>query len=565
MRKQYSLTIGLLAAAALAACGGGSGVNETPVAEAPAPAPAVTPSTLTLTGTAAKGAALAAAEVKVKCATGTDKTETKADGSYSLTLTGATLPCALEVTGTEGSVFHSVVPGSGGSGSYTANITPLTTMMVAQLAGAAPAKYFADFGSNAAVSPAAVSQALDYIKKAVASITDLGSMNPLSDALVLGNALDQKTDAVMSALTSAKLTLQDITNNIASNPAAPAVITAPLAPAASTCAWLKSGKFRMINPAEPDPKWRHHVLSIDATALQATDQDGVKLSFEDKGKCLFAVTGSSDGSATGAQVMVSSAGILLAHNQPTANAPRSLAVGLPEQSLPLAELAGLWSIAVWDAQNSQASMSGQVAMLGEIEIDAKGAIISDKDCIGTQACTAVSGPSPTLVANSAGGFDLNQGGSKVGRLFTYKSLSEQTVFIFLSEEGNWGVGTRKQALPAALPAVGTVTHYREVSLSGNGNISALVEDSNTITAIDAISRSVSRLRASDQRGDSFIYDKPRDGLRYRAPNSCTFAGVPGNCAEVVGLPLQGMGINLSLSTVLSPSSAFFNIAVGKPD
>ncbi|MBY0237544.1 MAG: hypothetical protein K2W93_21370, partial [Burkholderiaceae bacterium] len=129
MRKQHSLTIGLLAAAALAACGGSS----SDVAEPAAPvtlAPAVTPGTITLTGTAAKGAPLAAATVKVKCATGADKTETKADGSYSLTLSSALLPCALEVTGTEGSVFHSVVPGSSGSGSYTANITPLTTMMV---------------------------------------------------------------------------------------------------------------------------------------------------------------------------------------------------------------------------------------------------------------------------------------------------------------------------------------------------------------------------------------------------------------------------------------------------
>lgn len=564
MRKQPSLTIALLAAAALAACGGGS----SDVAEPAAPvtlAPAVTPGTITLTGTAAKGAPLAAATVKVKCATGADKTETKADGSYSLTLNSALLPCALEATGTEGSVFHSVVPGSSGSGSYTANITPLTTMMVAQLAGAAPVNYFADFGSNTAISPAAVTQALDYVKTAVASITDLGSMNPLSDTLVIGNALDQKSDAVMSALTSAKLTLLEVTNNIVSNPAAPSVLTAPLAPAASTCAWLKSGKFRMINPAEPDPKWRHHVLSIDATTLQATDQDGAKLSLEDKGKCLFGVTGSSDGSATGAQVMVASGGVLLAHNHPSAKESPSLALGLPEQSLPLAELAGTWSIAVWDNDNSNATANGQVAVLGEIEFDAKGAIISDKDCLGIQACTAVAGPSATLTSNSTGGFDLNQGGSKVGRAFLYKSLGGQAVFIFVSDEGNWGVGTRKQALPAALPAVGTVNHYREVSLSGDGSISAVVEDSNTISAVDAASRSVSRLRASDQRGDSYIYDKPRDGLRYRAPNSCTFAGVPGNCAEVVGMPLQGMGINLSLSTALTPSSAFINVSVGKPD
>ena len=64
------------------------------------------------------------------------------------------------------------------------------------------------------------------------------------------------------------------------------------------------------------------------------------------------------------------------------------------------------------------------------------------------------------------------------------------------------------------------------------------------------------------------YDKPREGLRYRAGNSCTINGVltiPA-CAEVVQLPLQGMGMTLTLSAVPQPpaGSQFYQFSVSKP-
>jgi len=58
---------------------------------------------------------------------------------------------------------------------------------------------------------------------------------------------------------------------------------------------------------------------------------------------------------------------------------------------------------------------------------------------------------------------------------------------------------------------------------------------------------------------------PRDGLRYRAPNSCSVNGAPNNCSEVVQLPLQGMGITLSMSVGTNPATAFYQASIGRPD
>jgi hypothetical protein len=77
-------------------------------------------------------------------------------------------------------------------------------------------------------------------------------------------------------------------------------------------------------------------------------------------------------------------------------------------------------------------------------------------------------------------------------------------------------------------------------------------------------KTVTRIRTSDGRVDTLGLDKPRDGLRYRAPNSCTFGGVAGNCSQTVQLVLQGMGITFSVSVGTVPTNAFLSISVNKP-
>jgi hypothetical protein len=534
----------------LLGCGGGGGGSG----------PANPPASVTIAGTAAKGAALPGATVGIKCAAGTGTATTAADGRYTVTITGASLPCALRVAGTDGSVFHSVVAGSGSSGSFTANITPLTELLVAATTGGSPASFFDGFGGSAVVTPASLTQAIDYLRLAVAGVVDLSGTNPVTDALVPGNPLDQKIDTVMASFVATGTTLAQVTSAFVANPGAPTVVGAALAPVAGSCAWLRSGKYRMIDPAETDPKWRTHVLRVDATALSVTDQDGVTLAVTSDGECQFSV---DDGEATH-KVMVSSAGILVVHSQSkTVATDRAVSIGLPEQTLPVAEFAGTWNVASWDP-HSGISTPGYVAQSQEVSLDATGQITAVLECPGLAACSAAPGPFPMFTTNAAsGGFDMIENGANNARVFMFKALSDKAVIVFLDNEGQFFFATRKASL-GAVPAVGTVSSFRQVLWNGNGTIAPINEDMTTVTASDAVARTTTRLLASNNRVDLLTYDLPRNGLRYRAPNSCTINGMASNCAEVVQLPLQGMGVAVTMSVGSSPATAFYQVTVGKP-
>lgn len=540
-------------AIALVGCGGGGGSD-------PTPAPPATPTSVTLTGTAAKGAALGAATVTVKCATGTGSATTGADGKYTLTLPGASLPCALKVVGTEGSVFHSVVAGTGNTGSYASNLTPLTELLLAKVANAAPATFYAGFGSGSVVSANAVTDAITYLTTALAGVTDLTGVNPVADPLAVGNPLDLKLDALAKALAAAGTTLSEVAASIAANPAAPNVVSAPLAPVATDCAWLKSGKYRMINPNESDPKWRAHVLSVDAVTKTVKDQDGVTASFISNGGCKFTLADAQEINT----ILVSSGGVLLVHTQSVITGARSVTVGLPEQTLPVSDFAGVWNLAGWDPA-SGITTPGYVAQNDEITIDANGLITANKECAGLAACLNKPGPFPHVGVNVvAGGFNvLDPANVSFGRAFLYKTLAGKAVFVIIADDGQLIVGSRAE--PAVLPTVGTAANFYQFQLDGNGTISALTEDKITFTGVDAAAKTVTRVLTSTNRLDTLTYDKPRNGLRYRALNACSIASAPISCREFVQLPLQGLGITLTLSVgITSPATAFYQVTVNKP-
>ena len=547
MIRANAWTLGLIACATLAACGGGG-------SDSPA-----TPSSVTIAGTAAKGAALAGAAVSIKCAAGTGTATTGSDGKYSVAITGANLPCALKVVGTEGSVFHSVVAGTGSTGTFAANLTPLTEMLVAKLAGTSPGAFFNGFASGTAVTSASLADAIAYVKSALAGATDLTGVNPATDALTVGDAHDQKIDAAMARLASIGVTLEQAIAAILANPSAPDVVAAPLRLAASDCAWLKSGKYRMINPYETDPKWQAHVLNVNAGTKTFTDQDGIPGSLTPNGACQYTI---ADSDATH-RVMVSSGGVLVVHTQSTAvpPVPLSVTVGLPEQTLPVSTFAGTWNFADWIDSDSA---TGKIAAALEIAVDNTGQITAVSACMGLAACTSEGGPFPKLTVNAtSGGFDMVANGASVGRAFVYKTLGGKMVAVVVLADGEFLVGTLKEAL-GTLPAVGTVSDFRQFSLNGNGTLSALSEDFTTVTANDTTARTVTRQLNSNGRIDTLGYDKPRNGLRHRSPNSCSIGGVASNCAEFVQLPLQGMGITLTLSVGTNPATTFYQVSVGKP-
>ena len=138
------------AALALSACGGGGDSASNP-----------TPQSQTISGVAATGAAMAGATINVTCSSGSGTATTGADGSYSVPVSGASLPCVLTANSSDGkTVLHSLIAGAGAIGSRaTANVTPLTELLLAQLAGQDPAKYVAAFGPTTTVNATDVSTA----------------------------------------------------------------------------------------------------------------------------------------------------------------------------------------------------------------------------------------------------------------------------------------------------------------------------------------------------------------------------------------------------------------------
>lgn len=556
MTKSNSWSVALVATAALAACGGGgSDATVTPP----------TASSVTIAGTAAKGVALAGAAVSVKCAAGTGTATTGSDGKYTVTITSANLPCALKVVGTDGTTFHSVLAGTGTSGSFTANLSPLTELLVARAAGATPATFYSNFASGTAPSEATVTTAIAALKTLAAGLIDL-SVNPVTAALVAangsnaGNAHDAQIDKLMAALATAQTTLAAVTAAIVASPNVPDPIKTILSPVAASCSWLRSGKYRMINPYETDPLWKAHVLEIDALALTAKTWQGTVIPFAANSGCQFTID-SVDETNT---VMVSSGGVLVVYSQSkTVPTGRHVTVGLPEQTLPASEFAGTWNIAGWDPASGIAA-TGYVAQTDEVTFDATGQVTAVSRCLGLAACTAGTGPFPRFVTNAAsGGFDMIENGATNARTFMFKTLAGKAAIVFLANDGQFFVGARKEAI-GTLPAVGTVTNFREFTLNGNRTITNLADQTNTVTAVDTATRVVTRIRATDSRVDRFTFDRPRDGLRYRVPNSCTVGGVSTNCAETVVLPLQGMGITLALSVGTNPTTAFFHVSIGKP-
>jgi len=186
-------------------CGGGSqGTNAS--------------TDFTISGVAAVGSAIDGGTVDAKCATGTGTAKTSSDGSYSLKVTNGAKPCLLKVvdpvTKTE---LHSVAE----VGADKANITPVTTLVVANLLGTDPPTAFALFDQAVKdkITPTNIQAAVTRVLAVTAAFgtsADMTGVDVLKGALKaatassLGDAADQKIDALMAALKGADKRIEDL-------------------------------------------------------------------------------------------------------------------------------------------------------------------------------------------------------------------------------------------------------------------------------------------------------------------------------------------------------------------
>ena len=150
----------------------------------------------------------------------------------SVTLSGQTLPCAVQVTGgtingiTNVTPYHSIATALG-----TVNVTPLTDLLVANLAGTAtPRTWFAGLGTVPApisvITPSQVTAAFVKLRAAMSGFTSLNTINPITTTFTPtpGNVSDDTLSALKLALATTGVTYASLLGN-ASVPA----FTAPAA------------------------------------------------------------------------------------------------------------------------------------------------------------------------------------------------------------------------------------------------------------------------------------------------------------------------------------------------
>ena len=211
-------------AASLVACGGGSGTTT--------PASAVV--SLDITGVAATGLAISGKTVEAKCAVGSGSATSSGTGSYTISIVDGVLPCVLRVTAADGSVLHSLASGTGKTA--TANVSPVTNLIVANLAGADPVGFYTAFNATTAatVTPAAITSANSAVVSTLkAGGIDLSSVGDLITAALVpatgttaGNAYDKALDALKTTLAASGTSLSSLTQTVATGSATQANVGA---------------------------------------------------------------------------------------------------------------------------------------------------------------------------------------------------------------------------------------------------------------------------------------------------------------------------------------------------
>ncbi|WP_130411045.1 fibronectin type III domain-containing protein [Fluviicoccus keumensis] len=223
--KKLCLTT--LAASVLAACGGGGNGGGAGTAT----------TSLTLSGTAAVGAPIVGGSINTKCAAGPAvlPVTTGTDGSWTMTATGQTLPCAVQASGgtingvANPNAYESIATSAG-----TVNVTPVTDLVMANLT----ATDFNGLNGTAlsAIAAANVTTAINNVRAAL-GLTTLNAINPLTGAFTptSGNLMDDTLSALKTAMTDAGVTQADLV--AAAHTALGSAFTAPSGLAA---AWTQA-------------------------------------------------------------------------------------------------------------------------------------------------------------------------------------------------------------------------------------------------------------------------------------------------------------------------------------
>ncbi len=248
--KAFKCTLAATSLALLAACGGGGGGGGGTVTNS-----------IALQGVAATGAAISGGTVDVKCKNGTGTATTNSDGTYTVTVVEGAQPCILRATDPVTKVELFSIVESGGT---TANITPVTSLVVANALGDSPNTAFQNFSQalHDKITAVSIINAVERVKAATAAIgpdADMtgidimkGTFKAATDSAA-GDEKDKKLDALMAALTAADKRITDLTNQLktatTANAAASGVssVIGDAKYSLGSCPYARSGNVWVLN------------------------------------------------------------------------------------------------------------------------------------------------------------------------------------------------------------------------------------------------------------------------------------------------------------------------------
>lgn len=535
----------------IAGCGGGGGDA------------APTTSNVLLSGTAATGAALANATVDVKCAAGTGTATTNGSGGYTVTVTDGKLPCIVKVSGTTSTgvavTLHSIADAGSADGTdttATANVTPVTEMIVAQLLAALPGDAFANFNAQQ-VTPEALGKAADVIVAALKTAgIDLSGIDPLKDPLVpasgstAGNAYDQLLDVLGTKVGPEALPL--VVNQIATaatNNSTEGLTNAIAAVAGGTlegCAYAVSGKYRVI-----DFRGAMQVVDIDFSTMKANDgTTDVTLTASPDQACEVSA---ADGNET--VVAFGANGIALLRDKYTTG------LLFPVQSLTYADIAGEWTF----VEGGQDEYDHMVKFLGKVDFKADRSVgLCEYDLEGGVTSTCSPDSETGEVADGTdGGLVLNYG-EFPARFYGYRTPGGTlTLFGTNNPDGNSGAVMKshfiayKGGQTVALPQLNEVRKswgaVARPTSTPDTLFTAFSRDTQTITAVDTAAGTYTRVFEGSTTEDIFSVNKPLTGMLHRQ-----------NRVNIYAMPVPGTGLTVAVNAPGNTNYVWSTTLGGRP-
>ena len=335
-----------------------------------------------------------------------------------------------------------------------------------------------------------------------------------------------------------------------------------LQPAAANCAALRSGRYRVVPNAVGVDAPAIGLVTVDAVTLAVTGADGTVTQLTANGNCRYRTPANGD-------AVVSQAGVIVAQIATGApGAPLSGAMLFPEQTHPLASLAGDWNLIGLDRTED----NGPVHLTAATgSLNATGQITAITQCDNVVDCVSV--PAANLAklmvtANAAGGFDFTSTNStpvEVDRLFAYRSGGGELVWVLLSKHGHIQFATRKAAL--TLPDKDRVSESFNLTLTPQYTAPfAISESMSTIVSVDATANSFLRdavinLTTGVTRPERFAINQPREGYSRRTGEPVVdSAGQPSTVQALVSMALRGTGV----TPVAALGSNQLVLSVNKP-